>query len=124
MTTRRSARKRTQSTAVIVASILLIIGLVAWIAVARNTAAPADFEGAGNGHEEIVEIPEGTTLTALGPTLEERRPPPSRSWGTLISACRICPRFTRETLRELGLGGSRCERSWEGTEGSLLLRWW
>ncbi len=73
MTTRRSARKRTQSTAVIVASILLIIGLVAWIAVARNTAAPADFEGAGNGHEEIVEIPEGTTLTALGPTLEERR---------------------------------------------------
>ena len=73
MTTRRSARKRTQSTAVIVASILLIIGLVAWIAVARNTAAPADFEGAGNGQEEIVEIPEGTTLSALGPELEELR---------------------------------------------------
>ncbi|QYH20402.1 endolytic transglycosylase MltG [Corynebacterium aquatimens] len=70
VTTRRSAQ-RTRSIAVLVASILVIIGLIAWIAVARNGEA-GDFEGAGNGQEEIVEIAEGSTLSQLGPELEER----------------------------------------------------
>nr|WP_256478055.1 endolytic transglycosylase MltG [Corynebacterium stercoris] len=70
VTTRRSAQ-RTRSIAVLVASILVIIGLIAWIAVARGGNA-GDFEGTGNGQEEIVEIAEGSTISQLGPELEER----------------------------------------------------
>lgn len=72
MTTRSHAQGRTRSTAVLIASILLIVGLIAWIAVARNGAAPKDYEGSGNGVEEIVEIPEGSTISQLGPELEKR----------------------------------------------------
>lgn len=71
MTTQRSARGRTRRLAVLIASILLIIGLIAWIAIARNNSA-ADFAGAGNGEEQIVEIPEGSSLSQLGPELEKR----------------------------------------------------
>lgn len=72
MTTRSHAQGRTRSTAVLIASLLLIVGLIAWIAVARNGAAPKDYEGSGNGVEEIVEIPEGSTISQLGPELEKR----------------------------------------------------
>lgn len=71
MTTQRSARGRTRRLAVLIASILLIIGLIAWIAIARNNSA-ADFAGAGNGEEQVVEIPEGSSLSQLGPELEKR----------------------------------------------------
>lgn len=71
MTTQRRARGRTRRLAVLIASILLIIGLIAWIAIARNNSA-ADFAGAGNGEEQIVEIPEGSSLSQLGPELEKR----------------------------------------------------
>ncbi len=64
--------RRTLSTSVLVASILLIIGLIAWIAVAKNGSSVRDFEGTGNGQEEVVEIKEGSNLSALGPELEER----------------------------------------------------
>jgi len=72
VTTRSHAQGRTRSIAVLIASLLLIVGLIAWIAVARNGAAPRDFEGSGNGVEEIVEIPEGSTISQLGPELEKR----------------------------------------------------
>lgn len=72
MSTRQAGARRTRGTAVLVASILLIVGLIAWIAVARNGAAPDDFEGTGNGEEQVVEIAEGSSLSALGPELEER----------------------------------------------------
>lgn len=71
MTTRRSARGRTRRLAVLIASILLIIGLIAWIAVAHKNAS-SDYRGSGNGQEEIVEIPEGSTISELGPELEKR----------------------------------------------------
>ena len=72
MTTRRSARRKTRSIAVLIASLLLIIGLIAFIAVTRGSGTTKDFAGEGNGVEEIVEIPEGSTISALGPELEER----------------------------------------------------
>ncbi|MEH0146217.1 endolytic transglycosylase MltG [Corynebacterium sp. Q4381] len=72
MTTRRSAQGRTRSAALLIASILLIIGLIAWIAVARQNGAPDDFTGDGNGVEQVVEIKEGSTISALGPELVER----------------------------------------------------
>ena len=58
MTTRRSAQRKTRSIAVLIASILLIIGLIAVIAVSRGSGS-RDFTGEGNGVEEIVQIPEG-----------------------------------------------------------------
>ncbi|MCG7253247.1 endolytic transglycosylase MltG [Corynebacterium hadale] len=72
MTSRNNAQRRTRGIAVLVASILLIIGLIAWIAVAHQTASPDDFKGEGNGEEQVVEIPEGSNISALGPELEER----------------------------------------------------
>ncbi|OFP35696.1 endolytic transglycosylase MltG [Corynebacterium sp. HMSC071B10] len=72
MTSRQNGRRRTRGVAVLVASILLIIGLIAWIAVAHQNGAGNDFRGSGNGEEEVVEIPEGSNISALGPELEER----------------------------------------------------
>ena len=72
MTPRQNGRRRTRGVAVLVASILLIIGLIAWIAVAHQNGAGSDYRGNGNGEEEVVEIPEGSNISALGPELEER----------------------------------------------------
>ena len=52
MTPRQAAMRRTRSTAVLVTSLLLIIGLVAWIAIARGNNV-SDFEGSGNGEEQV-----------------------------------------------------------------------
>lgn len=71
MTPRQAAMRRTRSTAVLVASLLLIIGLIAWIAIARGNNV-SDYEGTGNGEEQVVQIKEGASLSALGPELEER----------------------------------------------------
>lgn len=71
MTTPTTSKRRTRGTAVLVTSILLIIGLIAWIAVMRN-GTNADFNGMGNGEEQVVEIPEGSNISSLGPELEER----------------------------------------------------
>ncbi|MDY5785615.1 MAG: ABC transporter substrate-binding protein, partial [Corynebacterium sp.] len=71
MSSRLNSQRRTRGTAVLVASILLIIGLVAWISVARSAGGGSDFAGAGNGEEQIVEVPEGSNVSQLGPKLEE-----------------------------------------------------
>lgn len=72
MTPRHNGRRRTRGVAVLVASILLTIGLIAWIAVAHQSGTGNDFRGEGNGEEELVEIPEGSNISALGPELEDR----------------------------------------------------
>ncbi|AWB84102.1 endolytic transglycosylase MltG [Corynebacterium liangguodongii] len=71
MNSRQLSRQRTASTAIIVASILLIVGLVAWIAVASNGEG-GDFRGDGNGEEKVVEVVEGSSVSELGPQLEEK----------------------------------------------------
>lgn len=71
MSTRQAAMRRTRNTAVLVASLLLIIGLVAWIAITRGSSA-SDFEGAGNGEEQVVQIQDGASLSELGPELADR----------------------------------------------------
>ncbi|WJY68160.1 endolytic transglycosylase MltG [Corynebacterium auris] len=67
-----NGRRRTGSIAILVASILLIIGLVAWIAVMRMSDTGGDFAGTGNGEEVVVEVKEGSSVSELGPELEER----------------------------------------------------
>jgi len=66
------SRGRTRGVAVLVASILLIIGAVVYIAFARSNSSGGDFNGAGNGVEQVIEIPEGASLTAMGPALTEK----------------------------------------------------
>lgn len=72
MSSANSSQGRTRGIAVLVVSILLIIGAIAYIAIARSTSSGGDFSGTGNGVEQIVEIPEGATLTSMGPALEEK----------------------------------------------------
>ncbi|MCZ9293130.1 endolytic transglycosylase MltG [Corynebacterium sp. c8Ua_172] len=71
MSMAQTSQGRTRGVAVLIVSILLILGAVVYIGVARSSSSGADFKGDGNGVEQIVEIPEGSNLTALGPTLEE-----------------------------------------------------
>ena len=71
MSSARTSQGRTRGIAVLVASILLIIGAIVYIAVARSMSNGGDFQGAGNGVEKVVEIPEGTTLSQMGPALQE-----------------------------------------------------
>ena len=47
------------------------MGLIAWIGTARS-AGGGDFQGEGTGEEQVVEIPEGSSVSALGPQLEEK----------------------------------------------------
>ena len=56
MSSATTSRGRTRGVAVLVASILLIIGAVVYIAFARSNSTGSDFKGAGNGVEQIVEI--------------------------------------------------------------------
>ena len=72
MSSATSSQGRTRGVAVLVASILLIIGAVVYIAFARSNSTGSDFKGAGNGVEQIVEIPEGSTLSAMGPALTDK----------------------------------------------------
>nr|VDG63538.1 aminodeoxychorismate lyase [Streptococcus thermophilus] len=72
MSSANSSQGRTRGIAVLVVSILLIIGAIVYIAFARSTSGGGDFQGAGNGVEQVVEIPEGTTLSQMGPALQEQ----------------------------------------------------
>lgn len=67
-------KRRQRGLAVLVASLVLIIGAIAWIGyqVSSGSAGVGDYEGTGNGVEQLVEIPEGAALSQLGPELEER----------------------------------------------------
>lgn len=71
-------KRRQRGLAVLIASLVLLIGAVVWIAVqlsnggGNNNANVTDYSGTGNGVTELVEIPEGASLAQLGPELEER----------------------------------------------------
>ena len=72
-------KRRQRGLAVLIASLILLVGAVAYIG--WQLAAPsdgtsssrtADYEGTGNGQEELVEIPEGASLLSLAGELAER----------------------------------------------------
>lgn len=71
-------KRRQRGMAVLIASLILLIGSVVWIGVSLsrddsgNIMSVTDYEGTGNGVEQLVEIPEGAALSQLGPELEER----------------------------------------------------
>ncbi|ANE04137.1 endolytic transglycosylase MltG [Corynebacterium crudilactis] len=65
-------KRRQRFISVTIASLILIIGAIIYIGVATSNRTPHDYEGAGNGVIQLVEIPEGSSISQLGPELEER----------------------------------------------------
>ena len=69
-------KRRQRGLAVLIASLVLIIGAVIYIGVqisgGGETVADRDYQGTGNGVHQLVEIPEGSSVSQLGPELEER----------------------------------------------------
>jgi UPF0755 protein len=69
-------KRRQRGLAVFAASLILIIGAVVYIGVQISGQAPTvnerDFQGSGNSVYQLVEIPEGSSISQLGPELEER----------------------------------------------------
>lgn len=69
-------KRRQRGLAVVVASIILIIGAVGYIAFQNlrggEVQAAGDFEGQGNGVTELVQVAEGSSMSMLGPDLVEK----------------------------------------------------
>lgn len=70
-------KRRQRGLAVLIAALVLIIGGIIYIGVQvsgddSNQTTANDYEGTGNGEAELVEIPEGSSVSQLGPELEER----------------------------------------------------
>lgn len=65
-------KRRQRFIAVVIAALILIIGAIIYIGVAMSNKTPHDYEGEGNGVVQLVEIPEGSSISELGPELEER----------------------------------------------------
>jgi hypothetical protein len=64
-------KRRQRGIAVVVASVIVILGALIYIGVRIGTSS-ADYEGAGNGTTQLVEVPEGSSMSELGPTLVEK----------------------------------------------------
>ncbi|HDM2782712.1 TPA: endolytic transglycosylase MltG, partial [Staphylococcus aureus] len=64
-------KRRQRGIAVVVASVIVILGALIYIGVRIGTSS-ADYEGAGNGTTKLVEVPEGSSMSELGPTLVEK----------------------------------------------------
>lgn len=77
---RRMERKyivrRQRGLAVVIAALVLIIGGIIYIGVQTSgdneQAAATDYEGEGNGQPVLVEIPEGSSISQLGPELVDK----------------------------------------------------
>lgn len=69
-------QRRQRGLAVFAASLILIIGAVVYIGVRISgedaTVNGRDFQGSGNSVYQLVEVPEGSSVSQLGPELEER----------------------------------------------------
>jgi UPF0755 protein len=65
-------KRRQRGLAVLIAALVLIVGAVIYIGISLANRTPSDYEGSGNGVIQLVEIPEGSSLSELGPELAER----------------------------------------------------
>ncbi|AGF72584.1 hypothetical protein A605_07910 [Corynebacterium halotolerans YIM 70093 = DSM 44683] len=69
-------KRRQRGMALFIAAVVLIIGAVIYIGVQvsgdESQTTATDYEGTGNGVTQLVEIPEGSSISQLGPELEER----------------------------------------------------
>ncbi|MGD7001177.1 endolytic transglycosylase MltG [Corynebacterium halotolerans] len=69
-------KRRQRGLAVMIAALVLIIGGVIYIGVSVSNgdrkAGAQDYEGTGNGETVLVEIPEGSSVSQLGPELVDK----------------------------------------------------
>lgn len=69
-------KRRQRGLAVFIASIILIVGAVGYIAFQNlrggDTQSGADYEGEGNGTVELVQVAEGSSMSQLGPSLVDK----------------------------------------------------
>ncbi|MCS4489251.1 endolytic transglycosylase MltG [Corynebacterium sp. ES2794-CONJ1] len=65
-------KRRERTVAVIVASVVLLIGAIIYIGASIATQKPYDFQGEGSGAVELVVIEEGSSMAEKGPELVER----------------------------------------------------
>ena len=64
-------KRRQRGIAVVIASIIVILGALIYIGF-RLGSTSADYEGTGNGTTQLVEVPEGSSMSELGPALVEK----------------------------------------------------
>lgn len=64
-------KRRQRGIAVVIASILVILGALIYIGFRLGNTS-ADYEGTGNGTTQLVEVPEGSSMSELGPALVEK----------------------------------------------------
>lgn len=70
-------KRRQRGLAVLIAALVLIVGAVIYIGVSvsgdgGDRSVAQDYEGTGNGETVMVEIPEGSSISQLGPELVEK----------------------------------------------------
>ncbi|WP_442873653.1 endolytic transglycosylase MltG [Corynebacterium sp. SCR221107] len=65
-------KRRQRALAVLVATLILLVGAIVYIGVSVVNKGNEDYKGSGNGVVQLVEIPEGSSLSELGPELAER----------------------------------------------------
>ncbi|WP_245802222.1 endolytic transglycosylase MltG [Corynebacterium pacaense] len=67
-------KRRQRFIAVVISAVILLIGATIYIGVAtsNHSSVVADYEGSGNGTMQLVEIPEGSSMSEIGPELVER----------------------------------------------------
>lgn len=71
-------KRRQRGLAVLVASLVLVIGAIGYIGVSKlfgggeKQSLTADYEGTGNGVTKLVEIPEGSAVSQLGQQLVDK----------------------------------------------------
>lgn len=65
-------KRRQRGLAVLIASILLLVGALGYIGYRVIGGGGSDYQGTGNGETQLVEIPEGSSLSELGPQLVDK----------------------------------------------------
>ena len=69
----KHVKRRQRGLAVVVASVALIIGALGYIGFRLlGGGSSMDYEGTGNGTVQLVEVPEGSSMSELGPSLVEK----------------------------------------------------
>lgn len=64
-------KRRQRGLAIVIASALLLVGALGYIGY-RVLGGGNDYQGTGNGEMELIEIPQGASLSEMGPQLEEK----------------------------------------------------
>lgn len=69
----KHVKRRQRGLAVVVASVVLVIGALGYIGFRLlGGGSSMDYEGTGNGTVQLVEVPEGSSMSELGPSLVEK----------------------------------------------------